>query len=269
MKPQVSVVMATHNEAANIKRSLSSVLGIAEEIIVVDGQSSDRTVELARGLGAEVTVVSNKINFHINKQLAMDKATGELVLQLDADEVVDDQLAAFIRHTASDRSRQPAAWWVKRQNFYLGSWLSKGGQYPDPVIRLYRRGRAKLPQQDVHEQMAVDGQLGWADGHLLHYSMPNLTTAITKLNTYTSFMARQYHQAGLSATFFNGVVAFTIRPVSTFVSLYWRHRGYVDGVAGLVFALMSALHQPIAFLKLWELSQQSPQQSASGLPQHE
>ena len=137
----IYVVMATHNEAHNIERCLRSVASFADELIVVDGDSTDHTVLIAQKMGARVLQTSNKPNFHINKQMAMDEATGKLVLQLDADEVLDRELTTFISNLkrqagANTLPDQPVAWYLKRKNhlFYRG--LSKGGQYPDPVSRL-------------------------------------------------------------------------------------------------------------------------------------
>ncbi len=257
----ISVVMATHNEAHNIERSLRSVASFADEIIVVDGDSTDHTVSIAQKMGARVLQTSNKPNFHINKQMAMDEATGKLVLQLDADEVLDQELTTFISNLKRQAGTntlpdQPVAWYVKRKNHLFNRWLSKGGQYPDPVIRLYIRGKARLPQKDVHEQMVVDGDVATADGHLLHYSYPTFADYLHKFNTYTSFAALQLvNERGANTSLpsiFNYVF---VKPLRTFFSLYLRHRGYVDGMAGFVFAYMSALHHPFVLLKYWELQQ--------------
>lgn len=257
----LSVVLATHNEANNLARCLASVKNLADEIIIADGESSDETVKIAQQYGAKVIQTTNKPNFHINKQMAMDAAQGELVLQLDADEVVDTELASFIEsvhQTVGDVPLSKAAyqaWWIKRKNLFLGTFLKKGGQYPDPVIRLYLNGFARLPQKDVHEQMAVDGRVGWAEGHLEHYSNPTFAEYLRKFNTYTSFSAQQLYAAGTRATFSLGVRYFVVKPLKTFISLYLRHKGFLDGVPGLVFALMSSLHHPVVVLKLWELEE--------------
>lgn len=259
----ISVVLATYNEAHNLARCLEAVEGWADEIIVVDGSSTDATREIARSFGAEVIKTTNKPNFHINKQMAMDAAKGELILQLDADEVVDDELVQFIRQTHDDllaaketgplEAFSPKAWWLKRKNFFLGTFLKKGGQYPDPVIRLYVSGFAALPQKDVHEQMSVDGEVGWADGHLLHYSNPSFADYLRKYNTYTSFSAQQLYDEASQLTFKNGVQHFIVKPIDTFFQRFFRHKGFMDGFPGFVFALMSALHYPTTYLKLWEL----------------
>lgn len=257
----LSIVLAIHNEEKNLARCLDSVKDIADEIVVVDGESTDNSVHIAKKYSARVIQTTNKPIFHINKQMAMDAAKGDVILQLDADEVVDDELVSFIKkvHAEVKKGKTPdaVAWWIARKNLFLGSYLTKGGQYPDAVIRLYLKGKAHLPQLSVHEQMVVDGPIGTAKGHLIHYSNPTFAEYMRKFNTYTTLTAQSLFDEGTRPGL---VVALTYvfkKPLVTFFSLYARHRGYVDGVPGFVFALMSALHFPIAYIKLWELSEES------------
>lgn len=252
----ISVVLATHNEEKNLEAPLKSVKSFADEIVIMDGESTDGTVALAKKLGAKVFSTTNKQNFHINKQMAMDKAEGDLVLQLDADEVVDDELARFIVKTHKQiltNESVPAAWWVKRKNLFFGRFLRKGGQYPDPVIRLYQKGKAKLPQKSVHEQMVVDGEIGWANGHFLHFSNPTFSDYLRKFNTYTSFTAEQLSQASQKPNLTLALTYFLWKPLTTFFSQYIRHKGFVDGMAGFLFAVCSSLHFPVAYIKLCEI----------------
>jgi len=254
----ISVVLAVHNEVKNLKRCLDSVKDFADEIIVVDGESTDETVKIAKSFKAKIISTTNKTNFHINKQLGLNVAKGELVLQLDADEVVDGELKKFILKTAkSDLNGQPKAWWLKRKNLFLGKWLKKGGQYPDPVIRLFVNGFAKLPARDVHEQMQVEGEIGRAEGHLLHYSNPTFTDYLEKFNRYTSFKAQQLKELNYSINLINSINYLLIKPFATWFSLYFRHKGFMDGFPGFVFALFSGLHHLVAYLKLWELKRKS------------
>jgi glycosyltransferase involved in cell wall biosynthesis len=252
----ISVVLATHNESLNLEKCLEAVKSFAKEIIIVDGESTDETVSLAKNLGARVISTTNKANFHINKQLAMDAATGEFVIQLDADEIIDEALAAFIIRLdagVETEHNQYNAWWIKRKNYFMSAFLQKGGQYPDPVIRLYRAGKARLPQKDVHEQMVVDGKIGWAEGHILHYGNPTFLDYLRKFNTYTSFKAQQLKDAGVQVNFINSIKYLFIKPMITFSSLFFRHKGFMDGVPGYVFAKFSGLHHLVAYIKLWEI----------------
>lgn len=252
----LSVVLATFNEAHNIARCLEAVSDIADEMIVVDGESSDGTAEIARRLGARVISTTNKPNFHINKQMAMDEAQGDLILQLDADEVVDAELKSFIVDLQKNIAKiEENAWYINRKNLFLGAFLKKGGQYPDPVIRLYKKGTARLPQEDVHEQMEVDGKVGTARGHLLHYANPSFNAYLYKFNRYTSFKAQQLSDDDLKITLANTGRYCLILPIVTFLRIFIRHKGFVDGFPGFVFAAMSGFYHTIAYIKLWEMKE--------------
>ncbi len=262
----LSVVLAVHNEAACLARCLDSVKHIAGEIVVVDGESSDDTVAIAKSYNARVIETTNKAMFHTNKQMAMDAATGDWILQLDADEVVDDELCQFIQHELNNSSY--AAFWIRRKNWFLERFLTKGGQYPDPVIRLYQKGRATLPQKSVHEQMVVDGEVGWANGHLLHYNAPTFKRYITNANRYSGLTAAELYKNNVRLTFVNDIQYLVLKPFTTFCTLFFRHRGYVDGFSGFVFALFSGLHHAIAYMKLGDIYRHSGHDPESIINKH-
>src|SRR5437868_11480 len=132
----ISVVLATFNEEKNLPDCLESVKSLASEIIVVDGGSTDRTVTLAKGFDAKVIETDNPPIFHINKQKAIDKATKDWILQLDADERVTKELSDEITEVISGNQKKNG-YWVPRKNWFLGRFLTKGGQYPDYTLRLY------------------------------------------------------------------------------------------------------------------------------------
>lgn len=251
-KSRLSVVLATFNEAENIGRCLEAVKDIAFEIIVVDGDSTDNTRKIARSLGARIIKTTNKPNFHINKQMAMNEAVGEWVLQLDADEVVDGEMKQAIGDILQQGSDYNA-FYLKRKNFFLGRFLTKGGQYPDMVIRLYTNGKAQLPQQDVHEQMEVTGEVGILSGHLEHFNAPSFKRYITNANRYTSLTAASMQQSQVKLSFRNDFIYLIWLPKVTFLKLYFRHKGYQDGFPGFVFALFSGLHHALSYMKLGDL----------------
>jgi glycosyltransferase involved in cell wall biosynthesis len=197
----------------------------------------------------------NYLNFHRNKQTGLLAATGDIIFQIDADEVPDAELLQWLMQLKQQTLKhieQVNGWWVPRRNFFLGTFLTKGGQYPDPVLRIYRRGRGYLPAKDVHEQLEVDGQTAWASGHLLHYSSPTFADYLRKFNHYTTFRASQMEEWETSVSMWSACVYFLWKPVITFCSLYMRHRGFVDGVPGFVFAVMSGVFHAVAYLKYWE-----------------
>lgn len=254
-KHSLSVVYATFNEEKNLAKSLESIVDLADELIVVDGESTDGTVAIAKKYGAKVISTTNKPIFHINKQMAMDAAKGDWVLQMDADEVVDPDMRKNIISilNTEDLAAVSVAYWLKRKNWFLGKFLTKGGQYPDPVIRFYQNGKAHLPMKTVHEQMEVDGEVGWLNGHLMHYNSPTFSDYLRKANTYTSLTAKELEEKGVEISFASTLLYCFWKPIAIFFSLYFRHKGFMDGFSGFVFALFSGLHFPLAYIKLWEL----------------
>ena len=245
---KLSVVLATHNEEANLGRCLDSVKDLAEEIIIVDGQSSDATVAIAKKHRAKVVIRENPANFHINKNIAIAAAVGDWVLQLDADEVVSPELAREIKQVISKKSTVNG-YWMNRKNWFLTRFLTKGGQYPDPTLRLYRKGKGRLPEKDVHEQAQVEGQVGHLRHALLHYRDTSFKKYMTGFSLYSSFIAAQMQQRHESFNILNTLNHLIALPLVTFLKIYFRHRGYVDGVPGFIFALFSGLIHPAAYVK--------------------
>jgi hypothetical protein len=185
--------------------------------------------------------------------MAIEAAQGELILQMDADELVDEELKNFCLKIAKNLKKETNnAWYVKRKNYFLGTFLKKGGQYPDSVIRLFKKGKAHLPCKDVHEQMEVEGQVGMTEGHFLHYSNPDFQTYLHKFNTYTTFKSLQMKEEGVKINFFNFFNYVFLKPKVTFFSLYLRHKGFADGWAGFVFAYFSGFYWLVSYIKYYE-----------------
>lgn len=251
---KLSVALATFNEEHCLADCLSSVREIADEIVVVDGNSIDRTVEIAKSFGAKVIIADNKPIFHINKQQAIDECCGEWILQLDADEVVPPELVQEIISITQHQSPNTYnAFWIKRQKMFLGRWIRKGGQYPDPVIRLFKKGKAYLPCKSVHEQMEVEGETGWLKNYLIHLPSPSFSAYITKDNRYSTLTALQMKEKNLSLGFFDSMIHIILMPLKIFFSIYIWHKGFLDGFPGFVFALYSGLHNASAYIKYWEM----------------
>ncbi len=249
----LSVVLATYNEERNLARCLESVSRLADEIIVVDGKSTDKTVDIARQYHAQVYSADNKPNFHINKNMAIDAAGGDWILQLDADEVVSPPLAEEIAGVISQPG-QLAGYWIPRLNYFLGSPLTKGGQYPDLTLRLYKRGLGRLPAKDVHEQAEVNGPTEYLKNNLLHYNTPDFENYLLRYQRYTSLIADQLRTENIPVGSWQAVDYLFIKPFSEFFSIYVRHRGYADGFPGFVFALFSGLRWGISYIKYWQIS---------------
>lgn len=277
----ISIVLATFNEEANIKACLDSVKGWVDEMIIVDEQSTDKTKEIAEKLGAKVYSEPHEQIFHITKNKAINRAKSTWILQLDADERITPEMKKEIigilegEYTGYDSWISPvrksinkivkifpepnilnkpaAAYWLPRKNFFLTRYLKNTGQYPDPVIRLFQKGKAILPAKDVHEQMKVDGVTGWLKTDLDHYATPDFSRYLLRENRYSSLQARFYKEAGLKINFFRTIYFLFFKPLGTFLDLYFRHRGFLDGFPGFVFSLYSGLHHAFSYMKLWEL----------------
>jgi glycosyltransferase involved in cell wall biosynthesis len=275
MNTKLSVVLAVRNEEENIGRCLDSVKGIADEIIVVDEHSTDKTVERAKKYGAKIFLEPHHEIFHITKQAALEKATGDWILQLDADEVVTPELAKeitstingspstvtnnlFRRHQILVEKRdgkigkptgEIVGYFIARRNMFLGKPLIHAGGYPDGVIRLIKNGKARFPQKTVHEQIELDGEVSWLSGDLLHYDSPTLKRYLSRLNRYTDLQAKELESRKVSKKFFTFLKYTVYEPLNTFFNLYFRHLGFLDGAHGFLWSFLSAMHFPISYFK--------------------
>lgn len=246
----LSVVLAVYNEEENIAKCLTSVKNIANEVVIVDGGSKDKTVDITKSYKAKLIQTSNPTNFHINKNKAIDAASKDWILQLDADEVLSEDLSQEIKEVIN-KNNGINGYWIPRSNFFLGRFLKKGGQYPDYTLRLYRKGKGRLPAKDVHEQAEVEGKTEYLKNHLLHLRDKNFSNYIGRFNKYTSLFATQLKDEKLKIGTLSFIRYFLVKPISWFVKSYIRHRGYVDGFSGFVFALFSSLRFPVSFIKYW------------------
>lgn len=245
----LSVVLAVFNEEKNLSDCLDSVKDIANEIIIVDGGSIDRTVEIAKSFGAILVHTDNPQIFHINKQKAIDKASKDWVLQLDADERVTEDLKKEIRQILNADDKTINGYWIPRKNYFLGRFLMKGGQYPDFTLRLYRRGKGKLPQKDVHEQAQVVGIVGHLQSPLQHMADPTFSRYWHRYGRYTDLLATQIASGQRSSSPGAAARYLVVSPLWWFTMTYGRHKGFMDSWQGLVFSFFSSLRFPIAYIK--------------------
>ena len=295
---QLSVVIITHNEEANIGRTLTSVQPLVSdgkgEIIVVDSGSTDRTVEIAKSFGAKVFIEEWK-GYATQKNSAIDKADGDWILSLDADESLESGTASAIHLLMSKpdglTEREPAnlaraqggdsldtvelvmayeealegiplksaediplalsGYWLPRKNFFLGRWIKHGGFWPDPKLRLFRRGYGRFENRAVHETLKVDGYTArLKSGALLHHSYSTLSDYLDHMNRYSSLGAEMVVAKGrVRFSVFNIVV----RPAATFLYNYFFRLGFLDGREGLLLHLYHAIYVSWKYAKAWEL----------------
>jgi len=251
-KPLLSVVLATYNEQDNLPTCLQSIKSLADEIIVVDGGSTDNTRQIAKKMGAKVVTTNNFPIFHQNKQKAVVLATGTWILQLDADEEITPALSKEIKTIITKPSLKFKGYYLPRKNFFLTRFLTKGGQYPDYVIRLFLNGYGHFPCQSVHEQIAINGPVGYLTHPLLHWSDKSFRRYLMRFNRYTDLDAKKLARQHLKPGLLLAINYLLIKPNWWFLKTYFRHLGLVDGWPGFIFCLMSSLRFPVIYFKLWE-----------------
>lgn len=250
---KLSIALATFNEERNIERCLEAVRDLADEIIIYDAESTDRTAEIAKKFGAKIIIGKNYPIFHVNKQIAIDACRGEWILQLDADEIVSPELAKEIKSAIKDSKSEINGYWMPRKNYFLGRFLMKGGQYPDYTLRLYRKGKGRLPQKDVHEQAVVEGKVGYLKEALLHYPYRDFAFYLSKWNRYNDLIATQIDEelknkdAVQKAAY--GAGYLLLKPTHWFLTTFLRHKGFVDSWQGFTFSMFSALRFPVSYIK--------------------
>jgi glycosyltransferase involved in cell wall biosynthesis len=250
---KISVTLITLNEEANLARTLESVQPLVQdgqgEIIVVDSGSTDRTLEIAHSFGAKIFREPWK-GFAAQKNSAMGKAAGEWVLQLDADESLEAELAEEINRALGQRV-DLVGYWIPRKNFFLGRWIKHGGFYPDPKLRLVRRGAGKFEEYGAHPTIKVSGPTGRLKHALIHDAYPTLRGYIDHMNSYSSSGAEVAVAKGHKA--FN-LLNIVVRPKLTFFYNYIVRLGFLDGREGFLLHLYHAVYVSWKYAKAWELS---------------
>jgi len=239
----LSVILITHNEAANLHDCLASVAW-ATEIVVVDAGSTDNTAAIARELGVRVVETADWPGFGPQKNRALALANGDWVLAIDADERVTAELRAEIEQaiTKNDCDAYP----IPRLSSYCGRFMRHSGWWPDPVLRLFKRNCARFSADRIHERLVVEGAVGTLSAPLLHYSFRDLDQVLAKVNHYSTesacMLQAQGRQAGLGTAIIHGLWAF--------IRTYLLKRGFLDGREGFILAVSNAEGTYYRYLKL-------------------
>ena len=248
MKTQLSVCVITFNEEANLERCLRSVKGLADEIIVVDSNSTDRTRDLAASAGAQV--FEQEFLGHVKqKQFALELATGHWVLSLDADEWLDEDLRSSVKAAlAGEDSEDPAGYEFNRQVLYLGRWICHSGWASEWKLRLVRRTRAKWTGYDPHDRLEVEGKTARLAGRLRHHPYQNVADHLGTVNNYTEIITSHWPKTSK----FRIMLGLFVEPPLVFMHKYLLQGGFRDGIRGLIISVMTAFYFFIRHAKLWE-----------------
>jgi len=247
---RLSVVISTKNEEKNIKECLESVKW-ADEIVVVDDMSTDKTVEICKEYTSKIFIRDSQGDFHRNKNFGAEQVSGEWILSLDADEIITSELAEEIQKAIQDK--EILGYYLKRKNFFIGKWIKGCGWYPDYIIRLFRRGITRWPLliEDFHgtPEIREKEKIGYLKNVFLHYSYTSFNQYLEKFNLYSSALAKQEFNRGVKINF---LIHFLFKPAFIFFRKYILMAGYKDGFRGFFISIASALTIFMTYAKLWE-----------------
>jgi len=243
MPPSLSVVIIARNEAANIRDCLASV-AFADEIIVVDSESTDATAAICREAGARV-IVQPFVGFGQQKNAGIVRATGDWILNLDADERVTEGLRDEIQAVIA--APEPAdGYWIARQNFFGDRWVRHGGWWPDYTLRLFRRGKGRYNEHPVHAAVQLDGTAGKLRQPMRHYTCRDFAAFSDRQMRYAETIARELHREGRRA----GPLDVALRPAFTFFKMYVLRAGFLDGTVGWQLARLYARYNRRKYAQL-------------------
>lgn len=249
---KISVVISAFNEEKFIEDCLKSSKLIADEIVLVDNTSSDTTVKIAKKYTNKIFIRPNDpVVLNKNKNFGFTKATGDWILNLDADERVTEGLAKEIKQVLKKTPFN--AFDIPRKNIIFGKWIQNSIWWPDYNTRLFKRGKGKFAERHVHEKIKIEGQIGKLQNPMVHYNYQTISQFIRKLDkTYTESEAESFIAQGKNINWYDAIRW----PVDDFVKTFFFQRGYKDGFHGLVLSQLQAFYAFIFFTKVWEKKEQ-------------
>lgn len=246
---KISVSITTFNEEKNIEKTLKNIKGFADEIIIIDGESKDKTVSIARKYTEKIFVVPNNLNLNVNKQIGIEKCKGDWILYLDADETLEDELKKEIKNIIGTKT-EFTGFYIPRKAIVFGKWMKHGGHYPDYQLRLFKNGKGKFPITSVHDFLKVKGKLGHLKRSIIHDGhYRSLHQHMIKVNNYTTNDAEQMIKNGVKKSRIN----IFFMPIMLFFYNYFYRLGFIDGWYGFVLALESAHYQFVLYVKYFEM----------------
>lgn len=241
----ISAVLSVFNEEAKLARTLEA-LRWADEIIVIDNESTDQTARIARKYGAAVYKEKNNLMLNINKNKGFVKAKCDWILYLDGDEVVTPELAQEIKEKVV--SPQTVGYWIPRKNIIFGKWIQHGLWWPDKQLRLFQRGKGKFPCKHIHEYVKIDGLTGQLVQPYIHYNYESVHQYLAKIDRASTSEAINLRETHYQIAWYDAIRF----PMSDFLKIYFAQEGYKDGMHGLMLSLFQAFYSFTVFAKLWE-----------------
>ncbi len=245
----VTAIIPCKNEEANIAEAIQSV-SWADEILVVDSYSTDRTVAIAKQSGAKV--LQRPFDTHARqKNWAINNATHNWIFILDADERVPVALTVEIKNLLQKHEKAEVAYWIRRQNYFMGKPVRYSGWQYDKVIRLFRRDKCRYPEVQVHEEISATGPVGTLQNKLVHHTYRGLRQYLEKWDYYTWLSAKDRGHKTSRVTLYH----LAIKPIIRFFRHYIWFQGFLDGKVGFIISYMAAVSVFMRYLKLWRLQE--------------
>jgi glycosyltransferase involved in cell wall biosynthesis len=241
----ISVTIIAGDEEKNIVDCLESAAW-ADEIVLVDSESTDNTVQLARRYTDKI-FIQPWLGFAKQKQFALDKASCDWVLSLDADERATPELAAEIKELLK-KGTEYDGFYIPRKSYLWNKWIKSCGWYPGYQLRLFRNGKAKLTDRKVHEGFVVDGEAGYLKKDMIHYTHQNLRDTFKKINEYSSLAAEEKSKRGKV-----GVFGIMLHASAAFLNHFIVKRGFTDGAYGFMVSAMHTITNLLTYMKIWEI----------------
>lgn len=245
---KLSVVISAFNEEKMIEECLISVKDVAHEIIVIDNTSSDRTKDIAKKYTDKVITRENNLMLNVNKNFGIEKAAGDWILVLDADERLTEELSKeIVDILISDQ--KDSGFTMPRKNIIFGKWIEHTGWYPDRQLRLFKRGKGKFAEKHVHEMITIEGSIGELKNPLYHINYTSVSQFLDKMiRIYTISEAENLLKSGYTPKTSDAI----LMPSSEFMKRFFAEKGYKDGVHGLYLSLLMAFYHLVVFIRVWE-----------------
>lgn len=246
---KLSVVIMAFNEEKKLSDCLESIKDFADEIIVVDNNSTDKTVAIAKKYTKKIYNQKNNPKIlDLQKNFGFSKASGEWILSLDADEQVTPSLEHQIRAVMTEEDNEIVGYWIPRKNIVFGKWMQHTGWYPDFQLRLFRKGKGKYITKHVHEDLALHGKTDHLTEPLLHQNYETISQFLKKLVVYAENEADAKLEKGYVYQWTDALEM----PINEFISRFFAREGYKDGFHGLMLSLMMSMYHLVVFAHIWE-----------------
>lgn len=245
---KLSVVISAFNEEKLIEDCLKSIKFVADEIILIDNTSSDKTAQIAKEFTDKIFVrVNDPVNLNKNKNFGFSKAGSDWILSLDADERITNDLAKEIKSAILNKVIN--GYEIPRKNIIFGKWIKHSIWWPDYNLRLFKKGKGSFPENHVHEKLKVEGEIGKLENPMTHFNYQTVSQYVSKLNnSYTESEAENYINEGKMIYWYDAIRW----PLNDFLKTFFASKGYLDGMHGLVLSLLQSFYALVYFAKVWE-----------------